>query len=266
MIPTVFRKTMWDRRKSILWWCLGLIGMTLLTMASYPTVLDQRDTYESLLEGAEGVAAIFGFEAVSELFDPAGYMVSNLYAQTLLIVLMVFTIGIGAGSIAGEEGRRTMDLLLAQPVKRSRVVLDVVAAMVVLTLAIAAAVMVAELATNNVFQLDLSVVGYLAAKVGVALLALIFGVLALAVGAVSGKRGYAIGISAAVAVLLFILFGLSTSVSFLEWTEPFNPITWFIGSRPLTDGFSLDFGWMVLTIVVFTGIAVWGFERRDVSV
>ena len=98
MIPTVFHKTIWDRRKSILWWCLGLIGMTLLTMASYPTVLDQRETYESLLEGAEGFAAIFGFEAVSELFDPAGYMVSNLYAQTLLIVLMVFTIGIGAAS------------------------------------------------------------------------------------------------------------------------------------------------------------------------
>ena len=80
-------------------------------------------------------------------------------------------------------------------------VIDVVGAMTVLTLAIVAAVMVAELATNNVFQLDLGVVGYLAANVGVALLALIFGVLALTVGAVSGKRGYAIGIAAAVAIM-----------------------------------------------------------------
>ncbi len=266
MLPSVFRKTIWDRRRSIIWWALGLIAITLLTMASYPTVLDQRDTYERLLEGAEGIAAIFGFEAVSELFDPAGYMVSNLYAQTLLIVLMVFTIGIGSSSIAGEEGKRTMDLLLAQPVTRRRVILDVAAAMVVLTLAITAAVMVVELATNTMFELNLGFVGYLAANVGVALLALIFGMVALAVGAVTGRRGLSIGISSAVAVLLFVLFGLSTSVSFLEWSEPLNPISWFLGARPLTDGFAPDFGWMLLTIAVLVGISLWGFERRDVSV
>jgi ABC-2 type transport system permease protein len=266
MLRSVFRKTIWDRRKSILWWAAGLVAMTLLTMASYPTVLDQRDSYEQLLEGAEGIAAIFGFEAVSELFDPAGYMVSNLYAQTLLIVLLVFTIGIGASSIAGEEGKRTMDLLLANPVPRRRVVLDVIAAMTLLTFVIVAAVMVAELATNRVFQLDLGFMGYLAANVGVSLLALIFGAIALAVGAVSGSRGYAIGISAATAVLLFLLFGLSSSVSFLEWTEPLNPISWFLGAKPLTDGFALEFGWMILTIAVLIGIALWGFERRDVSV
>lgn len=266
MLNSVLHKTVWERRRSILWWCLGVVAITLLTMASYPTVLEQRETYESLLEGAEGVAAIFGFEAVSELFDPAGYMVSNLYAQVLLIVLMVFTIGIGAGGIAGEESKRTIDLLLAQPVPRRRVVVDIMAAMTVLTFVIAGAVMVAEVATNDLFQLDLGVVGYLAANVGVSLLALIFGAMALAVGAVSGRRGYAIGFAAATAVLLFVLFGLATTVSFLEWTEPVNPISWFLGSRPLTDGFAPDFGWMVLTIVVLLGIALWGFERRDVGV
>jgi len=266
MLRSVFRKTVWDRRKSILWWAAGLVAMTLLTMASYPTILDQRENYEQLLEGAEGIAAIFGLEAVSELFDPAGYLVSNLYAQTLLIVLMVFTIGIGSSSIAGEEGKRTMDLLLAHPVTRHRVIIDVLAAMTVLTFFICAGVMVAELATNSVFELNLGFVGYLSANVGVALLALIFGVLALAVGAVSGSRGYAIGISAAASVLLFVLFGLAPSVSFLEWSESFNPISWFLGAKPLTDGFALEYGWMVLTIAALTGIALWGFERRDVSV
>jgi ABC-2 type transport system permease protein len=266
MLRSVFSKTIWDRRKSILWWAAGLVAMTLLTMASYPTVLDQRDSYEQLLEGAEGIAAIFGFDAVSELFDPAGYLVSNLYAQTLLIVMMVFTIGIGAGAIAGEEGKRTMDLLLAHPVRRRRVVLDVLAAMTVLTFFIAAAVMVVEMATNSMFELNLGFVGYLAANVGVTLLALIFGVLALAVGAVSGSRGYAIGISATAAVLLFVLFGLASSVSFLGWSESFNPISWFLGAKPLTDGFAAEYGWMVLTIAALTGIALWGFERRDVSV
>ena len=266
MLRSVFRKTVWDRRKSILWWAFGLVAMTLLTMASYPTVLDQRESYEQLLEGAEGIAAIFGFDAVSELFDPAGYLVSNLYAQALLIVLLVFTIGIGANAIAGEEGKRTMDLLLANPVARRRVVLDVIGAMTVLTFFISAAVMLAELATNTVFELNLGFVGYLAANVGVSLLALIFGAIALAVGAVSGSRGYAIGISAAVAVLLFVLFGLASSVSFLEWTEPLNPISWFLGAKPLTDGFAIEYAWMVATIGALIAIALWGFERRDVSV
>jgi ABC-2 type transport system permease protein len=266
MIRSVFRKTIWDRRRSVLWWAGGLVAVTLLTMATYPSVLDQRESYEQLLEGAEGLAAVFGFEAVSELFDPAGYMVSQLYAQTLLIVLMVFTIGIGSSCIAGEEGKRTMDLLLAQPVPRYRVVVDVIAAMTVLTLFIMAAVTVAELATNNVFELNLGLVEYLAANIGVALLALIFGSLALMVGALSGKRGWSIGIAAATSVLLFVVFGLSASVSWLEWTENINPISWYLSVQPLTDGFAIEFSWMVLTIAAFTGISVVGFDRRDVSV
>ena len=266
MIRSVFHKTIWDRRRSVLWWAGGLVAVTLLTMATYPTVVDQRESYEQLLEGAEGLAAVFGLEAVSELFDPAGYMVSQLYAQTLLIVLLVFTVGIGSSCIAGEEGKRTMDLLLAQPVPRYRVVVDVIAAMTVLTLFIMAVVTVAELATNGVFELNLGFIGYLAANVGVSLLALIFGSLALMVGAVSGKRGWSIGIASAVAVLLIVVFGLAATVSWLEWTESINPISWYVASQPLTDGFAIEYTWMVLTIVVFTAVSVVGFERRDVSV
>ena len=145
-------------------------------------------------------------------------------------------------------------------------VVDVIAAMTVLTLFIMAAVTVAELATNSVFELNLGFVGYLAANVGVALLALIFGSLALMVGALSGKRGWSIGIAAATAVLMFVLFGLSASVSWLEWTENLNPISWYLSAQPLTDGFAIEFSWMVLTIAAFTGISIVGFDRRDVSV
>ena len=86
------------------------------------------------------------------------------------------------------------------------------------------------------------------------------------IGAASGKRGWSIGIAAASAVLLLVLFGLSSSVSWLEWTEDVNPISWYLGAQPLTDGFAVEFLWLVLTVGVFTAISVWGFERRDVSV
>ena len=53
-----------------------------------------------------------------DLASPAGYLNSQIYALLAPLLLLIFSIGGGAGAVAGEEERGTLDLLLAHPVRR----------------------------------------------------------------------------------------------------------------------------------------------------
>ena len=266
MLSSVFTKTLWERRRSLIWWSVGVLALVGMTAGFYPALADQQETYSQLFESFEGFASVFGVDEISQLTEPEGYLNSQLYSNILSIVMLVFAIGVGTAALAGEEDRRTMDLLLAHPVSRHRVVIDKFAAMATLTAVLSALTLVLLLLLNGPTELDIGFGGLLAATVGMALMALFFGTLALAVGGVTGRRGLTIGISAAVAVAAFFFFGFAPLIEQIEWTRVLSPFHWFLGGRPLTEGF----GPMYLTlgggILLLLGIALWGFNRRDVSV
>jgi ABC-2 type transport system permease protein len=68
------------------------------------------------------VQAIIGGENIS--LDRAGDMMSVAYVHPLVLaILCIWAIGRAANAIAGEIDRGTMELLLAQPIRRSQVIL-----------------------------------------------------------------------------------------------------------------------------------------------
>ena len=201
-----------------------------------------------------------------ELASPEGFVNSQLYANVVPILLFIFTIGMGTSALAGEEDRRTMDLLLAQPVTRDRVGLHNFAAIATLSGIITASILLVLLVANTPAGLDMSLVGMIAANVGAWILGLTFGALALAISAVTGKRGLTLGASAGIAVATFFLYGLAPLVEALEPAQKLSPFWWYLGAKPLNNGFDVMFLWMVVWIVVAVAVAIWGFRRRDVSV
>ena len=267
MLRTIYGKTLWDRRVSTIWWTVGFAALTIMTVAFWPLIDSQRDAYEVLLEGyPDEMAGFLGLNDIAELFSPVGYINSQIYGNTLPILLFIFAIGMGTAAVAGEEDRRTMDLLLAQPVLRRDVVLQKFAAMVTLVFLLVAVVFVLLVISNPLVDLGLSFAGMLAVNVAAALLGLLFGAMALALGALTGRRGLAIGLSAAIAVAAFFVYGLAPLVDVLEPVGKLSPFYWYLEPNPLANGFSPMLLWMVLFIAVFVAVAVWGFNRRDVSV
>lgn len=264
MLSTLFGKRIWDRRRSIVWWLLGIASVVLLTVAFYPTIRDQQEEYERIFEGLEDLAAMFGVNDIAELTQPAGYVTSQIYANVFPIVLLVFGIGFGAAAVAGEEERRTMDLLLSQPISRRNVVLQSFASMAALIGVLCAATFALLLASNGPVGLDLSVYGLLAATVGSWLLGIAYATLALAAGAATGRRGQAIGIAAGAGVAGYVLFGLAPLSSATERLQVLSPFYWFLGGEPVANGLDPMFIGLVIATVGLLGIAVWAFERRDV--
>ena len=134
----------------------------------------------------------------------------------------------GTQAIAGEEDKRTMDLLLAQPIPRRKVVLESFLAMAIMTTGLAVAVWIVLLAFDPFVDLGLPFQGVLAANVGMVLLALVFGTLSLAIGAATGRRGLAISAGAGATLATFFINGLAPLVDAIAWTQRLTPFYWFL--------------------------------------
>ena len=265
---SVFAETLWSRRSSLLWYVLGLGFLVGITAGVYPTVREGADVFTQLMESLpEGMMSFFGASDVSEMLSPAGFINSRVNASIGAVVLAVYAISLGTNAIAGEEDRRTMDLILATPIPRHRIVLERFAAMVILVGVVAFAVFVVMAAANPMVDLGFSIQNMLASNFQLALLALVFGTLALAVGGLTGRRGLTIGVAAGVTVASFFVNGLAQLVEWLQGPQKVTPFYWLQRADPLNKGLSVeDTAIMLGVIAVFLAIAVWGFRRRDVAV
>jgi ABC-2 type transport system permease protein len=114
---------------------------------------------------------------------------------------------------------------------------------------------------------DIGAANLAAASGQLVLLAFFFGSLALAVGAVTGSRGLALGVVAIVGVLTYFANTLGPSVEALAWSEKVSPFFYYSGGDPLRNGFQvIDSLILLAAAAVLIGIAVLGFRRRDVAV
>lgn len=267
MLSSVFRKTIWDRRRGYVWWVVGMVAITGITVAFWPTLQRDAAALTELLENLpEGMMSLFGAEDAGAFLTGPGYVNSRVFASAGSFIAIFFAISMGTAAIAGEEDKRTMDALLANPIPRHRVVLESFAAMVLLTAVLAAAVWVTLLVSNPIVDLGLPVAGITAASIGMILLALSFGALALMIGALTGKRSLTIGVASGVTIATFFINGLAPLIDSIKWTQKLTPFYWLLDHNPLKNGFSWNLLILATIIVVFVAVAVWGFRRRDVAV
>jgi ABC-2 type transport system permease protein len=156
--------------------------------------------------------------------------------------------------------------LLANPMSRKRLVVEKLAAMAAGIVGLCAVTGLALLAEGAAAGMDLPVGNVLAAMLHLALLALVFGCLALAVGGVFGHVVMSRAVPALVAVVAYVLNGVGSIVSWLEPARAVSPFYQYIGHDPLRHGLS-GAGVVVAvgTAVTLVGVAIVGFQRRDIT-
>ena len=122
------------------------------------------------------------------------------------------------------------------------------------------------LVTNPIFDLGLGLQGVVAVNLSLVLLALLYGAIALLVGALTGNRGLAAGIAAALAVIAFFSNSMASLVDILEIPQKLSPFYWYIGNEPLANGFSwFHISLLVVVTLAIFALAVVAFQHRDVG-
>lgn len=264
LLRNVFTKALWDQRRGIVVWALAVAVVGMIYAAFLPS-MNNPDMEAALEAYPQELLTALG---MTDITSPAGYLGSTVYGLLGPVLMIIFAGTMGTRAIAGEEEAGRMDVLLAHPVERwSMIIQRALAIFVALVLAGAAlwAAMVAISGPAEFASIGAENLG--AASVQLVLLALLFGWLGLAAGAVTGSRGMAWAVVALVAVLTYLGNTLGPSIDALAWTQDLSPFFYYSGGSPLRDG------WQVGDALVLAGaslvllvVAVVGFVRRDVAV
>lgn len=264
MLRSVFGKTLLDGRRGIVGWVIGITVVGAFYASFYgivntPEMADAINAYPPALLDALGF---------TDVTTAAGYVGSTTFGLLGPILILVFGAALGGAAIAGEEEAGRLDLVLAHPVTRWGVVVQRFAALVVAMTGAGLLLAVTLLAISGPADLgDLGAANVLAACVQLALLGVLFGALALGVGAATGRRGLANAVVAIVGVAGFLANNLGPSVSGLEWVQRLSPFFYQGGGAPLRNGLQVADS-LILVIASLVLVAAGGllFDRRDVAV
>ena len=200
----------------------------------------------------------------ADMSTATGFLQAELFAITGPIAVIVLTVTMGARALAGEEERHTMGLLLGNPVSRTQVIVEKTTAMVLYALAFAVATFLGTTAGVFLGGIDVTVGGIAATSLLLALLGLVFGGLALAVGAATGRTRLASGVAAGVAVAGYFVWSFFPLADAFEGWTVLSPYEYFLGSDPLSNGMAwADAGVLAAMFVVLVAVSIPLFHRRD---
>lgn len=258
------RRGVADHGKALAGWCVGTVAYVALIAAIFPSVAGSGSIDKLVERYPDVLKSLFGIGG--SLSSGAGFLDAELFSFMLPLLVLVLAVGSGARAFAGEEDAGRLELLLAYPVRRCAVVLAKGAAVAAETLALCACSGIAIAVLDPIFGLDLSAGPIAEAVAGLFLLGLLFGWLALGVGAATGKRGLAVALPAGLAAAGYLVSGLH---SLAGWLDPFRFLSafWWLGTSPLQNGIR---GWGALVVAAAAGaVLLMGavlVERRDLQV
>jgi ABC-2 type transport system permease protein len=248
------------RRRSAIGYAAGMALYTLIVVALYPSF--RNSTSLNSLSGSTA-AALFG--VTGQLTSPGGWLNGNIYGNFLPLIMLLLTIGYGAAALAGQDEDGTLALIAALPVRRRAIVFQKAWAMALQALLLATAVTVCVFIGRG-FQLTVSPGGAVAVAVALTLMGLDFGLITMAAGAATGRRGTALGIGTALATASYLLSSLATTISGIRPGRYLSLFYWSVGNDQISAGVSItDFTVLIVVGLCALFAAVAAFSQANLS-
>ncbi len=263
-MPSVFSKTLRDLRGPVLGWGLA-IGVPAVGMVAFFPSLQDLDLESFLSALPEPIQRMVGDTAALSVVE--GFLKFKLFDSWLPMLLSFFAILQGATAIAGEEDQGTLDVLMAQPIERWRVVLHKFAALAVAAVGVCALIAVGLLAGNRAAHVEADEGWLLLATFAAVPLALVFGALALLVSCLLGRSRVAMMVAGVALVWSLFLETLAPVVEGLQPWRVLSPMYYYGLSVPLEQGLQFRHPALLLALAgALLAASVWAFERRDLTV
>ena len=262
-LRSIFARALREERGALIGWTIGVVAFCLVMLSIFPSIHGNVNFSKLLDAYPEALRKMFQVENYT---TGPGYLRAEVFSFVAPLLLTLFAVLWGSDLSAGEEERRTIDLLLANPVSRRRFVLEKWLALIVGTVILAVALEVALGVVGPLFKLHVAWSRLTAEVLGSWLFAIAFGTLALSLGAATGRRGLARGITTTLALASYLLSTLSNLVSWLRPVRNLSLWQHTLGVDPLGTGLHLDRIALVVAVTLLIGaIGLWAFDRRDLA-
>lgn len=254
---------MWERKISIIATGLGMFIFALMFAALHESVAEEIGSFADAFPPELG-AVIGDLSAAS---TPAGFLNIELYSLFLPFALAITGITFAAKAIGKEEESGTLELLLASPISRNKIILQKMFAITITLAIIAFSSWLGVLVGQALFVFDVNLGDVAIASASVFLLGMVYAMASLAGQAVTGKSKVGLGVGAGLLVLTYFADLISSLVENLEWIKYASPFHYMDMSAVLNgNGELINFAILLAVAVVFYVIAHAGFLKRDTGV
>ncbi|WP_186629809.1 ABC transporter permease subunit [Rhodococcus sp. BP22] len=239
----------------------AMVAMGALTGALWPPL---QDTLVAL--PANFTDSIGKLLAGADMTTPAGWMNAEMVSLVVPGGLIAVAILSASKAICGEEQSKTVGVLLSLPLSRSAFLAAKTAAMIVhvllATLGVAAGLIIGDV----IGGLGIDASGVFGTCAHSALLAMLFGAVAVLIAALTGDGRLASTIPAALAVLAFALNAFLPLSDSLAGFTKVSPWYYFAGSNPLVNGANYaDLSILLVTAIMLCALAFPIYLRRDLA-
>ena len=260
-ILPVFRRSLRESWRSVLGWSIGLTAVLGLYLPLYPSLGGSAQLQDLIAALPTELVETIGYDQIS---SGAGYTQSTFYGLMGFLLLTIAAVVWGSAAVAGAEESGRAELDLAHGIGRVQYALESALSVLVRLLWLAAFSGVVIWALNGPAELDLEPVRIVGASAALGGLAFLTASAALFAGAAPGRRVWATGAGAGVAVLGYILQALAKQSSDLEWLNALSPYAWVYRQSPLAEG--VDAAGLALTwgvALVLAAASAFALRARD---
>ena len=260
-VPAVGRRWLLDSWRGLLGWSLGLLAVVMMYLPLYAS-MKETDLLSAKLDALpKELLDGLGMSA-STMGTPSGYAQQTVFGMLGMLVLLCAAIGQGTRAIAGDEETGGLELTLAHATTRWGVLLARAVAVIAIVLLLALVVGLGTWAVNGSSGLHLPVLNIAAVTTALGMLGVLFATVALATGAITGRRGMSLAITSSLAAAGYFAYTMGSNVA--NWLPSLSPFSWAFAGDPLNVGFDwAGIGLLAGITLLLLGVATIAFERRD---
>jgi len=267
----IFKRILIDRKYSLIIFLVVGIGMLWMYVAMFPAIQTQGefivDILEQFPEKVQTVMEGLGADAAS-LTTIEGFLASKQYSLIWPLLAVLMIAGLAGATIAGEIEKGSLEITLARPVSRTKILLGRYLAGVVLILAFTFVSIFSIVPLAGLYDVDISISNV----VKLSVLAFLFGwaVLSLSMffSSILSERSRAF---ATIGGLMMGMYVLNTVALISEKYENIRYTSFFhyfdtVGALINNTIGRTSIIVFIICIIIFTGLGIYLFNKRDIVV
>jgi ABC-2 type transport system permease protein len=261
MLKTILGKTLFEKRWTILIWFGATLASVFGIAMIFPPI---RDSMGAMMgQVPESMRGWFGDAETWQTYN--GFASQEIFSQMALLPI-IMAIVFGAAFLAGEENSRTLLTTLSRPIRRTNLLLQKYAALIIMLLIVMLAFWLGAILGGVILNQPIDWTHFAEATLMTGLLSLALGTITFAIGAITGRKSLAGLIVGFYAFIAYFISSLSTATDIVDKLSYGSLFRYARAPEIFANGLNnTDVLVLALAIIIPLLIAIPIFRQRDLN-